>query len=658
MRPTALSVRVLRQTYLSIYHVPITDFPQLLHSLFDLSPLVPTLLLLPKNLHHHTTMLAKQSSKLLAAFTETLGSGHKHGSGGSSTTNKALVRAKANYRVHVLWLNFVGDKSMEDFEQLYQEYHDREKFPSIKKFCLLLTCIFIWYLVQTAERHPTQFDYHAFMFFLVGLSLMVLLIMHSMKIRPGYLQGFMSVVSFVVATTHMLRALQNRKDIGYAWTMSYLPCLYLSTMATVIGLRFSYFLPTAMLVITVHLLLVYYIRGAYRGDALQIVERVSSTLWTYDAITLIIFSYVSRQLEYASRRAFVQLRTLKDVNIDVRLDSDSRMIENMFSSSAAKKVLRAIGGTDWVIRFEDMELHQKFAAGGSGQIFKGTYAGEVIAAKEIFTQMIDKENVQEFCREASVLSQLHHPNVVQFFGVSIHQDQLYLVTEFCKYNLSQAIELDSVWKPLTGKAKRKIALGIARGISYLHGRKLCHRDLKPANILLSDDLAVKICDFGLASVTGEGGQAVKGRQQTMAIGTPQFMAPEMMTVTAVAGGGAAGGGAAGMGGGVKQEYNEMLIDSYAFGIILFQMWTRREPYQGQNPFVVMNSVCLHDLRPKHNPIEFQSCKKWYDLMIMCWSRNPFDRPTFIEIVEKIKVMDPVVVGSSGSDGLGGGLLDR
>ena len=87
----------------------------------------------------------------------------------------------------------------------------------------------------------------------------------------------------------------------------------------------------------------------------------------------------------------------------------------------------------------------------------------------------------------------------------------------------------------------------------------------------------------------------------------------------------------------------MLIDSYAFGIILFQMWTRREPYQGQNPFVVMNSVCLHDLRPQHNPIEFQSCKKWYNLMIMCWSRNPFDRPTFIEIVEKIKVMDPVVV---------------
>ena len=162
---------------------------------------------------------------------------------------------------------------------------------------------------------------------------------------------------------HMLRALQNRKDIGYAWTMSYLPCLYISTMATVIGLRFVYFFPTAIAILVVHIILVYLIRPAYRGDQLEIVKRVSTTLWMYDAVTLVIFSYVSRNLEYASRKAFVQLRTLMDVNIDVRMDSDSRIIEGMFQSSAAKKVLRAIGGTDWVIRWQDLVLGEKFAAG-------------------------------------------------------------------------------------------------------------------------------------------------------------------------------------------------------------------------------------------------------------------------------------------------------
>jgi hypothetical protein len=577
-------------------------------------------------------MLPAKSSELFSSTltTETLGTHQRR--------NSALFRASANYRIHILWLHFVGDKSMEDLEHLYRIYHDQEKFASIRKFALLLTLIFIAYLVQTLERHPAQFDYHSFMLFLVGVSLMVLLVFQTRKVRPGQLQPFMSIVSFLVASTHMLRAIQNRKDIGYVWTISYLPCLYLSTMATVIGLRFSYFLPTAVAIISLHLFLVYYIRGLYRGDALQIVERVSTTMWTYDAITFVIFSYVSRQLEYASRRAFVQLRTLQDVNIDVRLDSQDVNITNMFASSAAKKVLRAIGGTDWVIKYEDMELHQKFAAGGSGQIFMGTYMNQIIAAKEIFTQMIDKENVQEFCREAGVLSQLHHPNVVQFFGVSIHNDNLYLVTEFCKYNLREAIDLDNVWNPLTRTDKIKVALGIASGIKYLHGRQLCHRDLKPPNILLTENLNVKICDFGLASVTGEGGGANNGRQQTMAVGTPQFMAPELL-VPVKNGTGVDETEGEGKGKGndhEREEYNEMKIDSYAFGIILFQMWTRREPYEGQNPFVVMTSVLLHDLRPSHTRLEFPT--KWYQLMVECWDCDPYERPSFVEIVTRLGEM--------------------
>ena len=81
------------------------------------------------------------------------------------------------------------------------------------------------------------------------------------------------------------------------------------------------------------------------------------------------------------------------------------------------------------------------------------------------------------------------------FGVSIHNDNLYLVTEFCKFNLHEAIEDDEVWKDLSGEAKQKIALGIAAGISYLH-QGVLHRDLKPPNVLLTEMLSVKLCDLG------------------------------------------------------------------------------------------------------------------------------------------------------------------
>ena len=67
-------------------------------------------------------------------------------------------QARASYRVHILWLNFIGDQSMVDLEHLYRIYHDEKKFFSIKKFCLLLTLIFFGYLFQTVERHPAQFD--------------------------------------------------------------------------------------------------------------------------------------------------------------------------------------------------------------------------------------------------------------------------------------------------------------------------------------------------------------------------------------------------------------------------------------------------------------------------------------------------------------------
>ena len=300
-----------------------------------------------------------------------------------------------------------------------------------------------------------------------------------------------------------------------------------------------------------------------------------------------------------------------------------------------------------------------FFFSGSGQIFKGYYMDQDIAAKEIFTQMIDKDNVQEFCREAGILAQLHHPNIVQFFGVSIHSDNLYLVTEFCKFNLREAIELDEVWEDLDPSAKQKIALGIASGISYLHQRGIAHRDLKPPNVLLTEMLTVKLCDFGLASVAGERRLGAKAQQQTMAIGTPQYMPPEIMQgsrkdsadveanqnrsvlenevnrehISKQKFRSTSKGSTTSNLESVPFSYDDLKVDSYAFGIILFSLWTRREPYVGMNAFHVMTAVLLHDIRPEHSHLEFP--RKYYELMTLCWARDPSQRPTFVQIKKEL-----------------------
>merc|ERR1711871_801844 len=78
-------------------------------------------------------------------------------------------------------------------------------------------------------------------------------------------------------------------------------------------------------------------------------------------------------------------------------------------------------------------------------------------------------------------------------------------------------------------------------------------------------------------------------------------------------------------------YNEMKVDSYAFGILLYSLWTRREPYFGMNAFHVMTAVLLHDIRPDHSRLEFPP--KLYRLMTACWARDPAHRPTF-DVIKK------------------------
>mgnify|MGYP006113308575 CR=1 FL=1 len=71
------------------------------------------------------------------------------------------------------------------------------------------------------------------------------------------------------------------------------------------------------------------------------------------------------------------------------------------------------------------------AAGGSGQVFKANYCGQLVAVKELFSQLIDGADRDEFRSEASILATLHHPNIITFFGISSFSETLFLVTEWC-----------------------------------------------------------------------------------------------------------------------------------------------------------------------------------------------------------------------------------
>ncbi|XP_056173118.1 probable LRR receptor-like serine/threonine-protein kinase At1g53440 [Syzygium oleosum] len=168
----------------------------------------------------------------------------------------------------------------------------------------------------------------------------------------------------------------------------------------------------------------------------------------------------------------------------------------------------------------------KIGEGGFGPVYKGILSdGTIIAVKQLSSK--SKQGNREFLNEIGMISALQHPNLVKLYGCCIEGNQLLLVYEYLENNSlaralfgrdEQLIELD--WA-----TRKKICLGIARGLAYLHEEstlKIVHRDIKAANVLLDKELNVKISDFGLAKLDEEENTHIS----TRIAGTMGYMAPE------------------------------------------------------------------------------------------------------------------------------------
>ncbi|KAK3440684.1 hypothetical protein EUGRSUZ_B00960 [Eucalyptus grandis] len=168
----------------------------------------------------------------------------------------------------------------------------------------------------------------------------------------------------------------------------------------------------------------------------------------------------------------------------------------------------------------------KIGEGGFGPVYKGTLSnGTIIAVKQLSSR--SKQGNREFLNEIGMISALQHPNLVKLYGCCIEGNQLLLVYEYLENNSlaralfgrdDQQIELD--WA-----TRKKICLGIARGLAYLHEEsrlKIVHRDIKAANVLLDKELNPKISDFGLAKLNEEDNTHIS----TRIAGTIGYMAPE------------------------------------------------------------------------------------------------------------------------------------
>nr|KYP34493.1 Serine/threonine-protein kinase CTR1 [Cajanus cajan] len=273
-----------------------------------------------------------------------------------------------------------------------------------------------------------------------------------------------------------------------------------------------------------------------------------------------------------------------------------------------------------VIKNEDLEELRELGSGTFGTVYHGKWRGTDVAIKRIkkscFTGRSSEQErlTVEFWREADILSKLHHPNVVAFYGVVQHGPGGTMAT-VAEYMVDGSLRHVLLRKDryLDRRKRLIIAMDAAFGMEYLHSKNIVHFDLKCDNLLvnLKDPLRpiCKVGDFGLSKIKRN--TLVTGGVR----GTLPWMAPELLN-------------------GSSNKVSEK-VDVFSFGIVLWEILTGEEPYANMHYGAIIGGIVNNTLRPT---IPSNCDPEWRTLMEQCWAPNPAARPSFTEIASRLRIM--------------------
>ncbi|CAI9301474.1 unnamed protein product [Lactuca saligna] len=193
------------------------------------------------------------------------------------------------------------------------------------------------------------------------------------------------------------------------------------------------------------------------------------------------------------------------------LEEGYRMVSSQFRGFSYKELLKAT-----------QNFKEEIGRGGSGVVYKGILEDERVVAVKRLGDV--SEEGGEFWTEVSTIGKINHMNLVRMWGFCSQRKHKLLVYEYVEnQSLDKRLFSSSF---LQWKERFKVAIGIAKGLAYLHHECLewvIHCDVKPENILLDESFEAKIADFGLAKLSQRGGQ---NSEFTKMRGTKGYMAPE------------------------------------------------------------------------------------------------------------------------------------
>ncbi|XP_059599319.1 rust resistance kinase Lr10-like [Vitis vinifera] len=288
--------------------------------------------------------------------------------------------------------------------------------------------------------------------------------------------------------------------------------------------------------------------------------------------------------------------------------------------------LRPIKYTYSDIKKMTYNFKHKLGQGGFGSVYKGKLrSGRIVAVKML---VMSKANGQDFINEVATIGRIHHVNVVRLVGFCIQRSKWALIYDYMPNgSLDKFVFLDQENNiPLSWERLYKIALGVGRGIEYLHqgcDMQILHFDIKPHNILLDEDFTPKVSDFGLAKLYSTDESIVS---VTAARGTLGYIAPELFYKNI---------------GGVSFK-----ADVYSFGMLLLEMVGKRK---NVNAFAEHSSQIyfpswIYDRYDQGEDMEMGDAtedeKKYVRKMVIvalwCVQMKPVDRPSMSKTLEMLE----------------------